>query len=80
MKTSTTFSSEFLRSFNTVILLTRMNDGWQTKWEILLNDDGNPFTEMEDAIAFVRSKKMGWGIGLSDVSQAKMENAQWDSL
>ena len=81
MKNKITFTSKFLRSFNTIIFITRINDNWCKEWEILTDKEGEPFSDLKDAIEFVRSEKMGWGIGLSNFEQAsRMENAQWDNL
>lgn len=80
MKNTTLLSSESLRNFESLIFKTEMEKGWQEEWEVLTDKNGTPFTDMELAIEFVRSEKMGWGVGLSTLNQAKMENAEWDNL
>ena len=80
MKTTTIFTSQFLGKFEQLIFKTEMSVGWEKEWTVLTDKNGNSFTDMQLAIEFVRSEKMGWGVGLATLSQAKMENAEWDNL
>jgi hypothetical protein len=81
MKTTTTFTSKFLRRFEDLIFITQFNNDWQKEWEILTDHKGNEFTDLEEAIKFIRKETDNdWGIGLSTFGQVKMENAEWDNL
>ncbi len=82
MKTITTFTATDLRLITEAIFFTRMESNWQKEWELLLNENGEMITDIEEAIQFVRSHKTlsEWGTGLATMSQAKIENAQWDNL
>lgn len=80
MKTTTIFTSQFLGQFEQLIFITKLNEGWETEWEILLDDSGLAFLDLNDAIIFVREKKWGWGLGLADFEQARCGNAEWDNL
>ena len=80
MKTKITFTSALLNNFTNLIFITKINDKWQTEWELLTDKDGNTFDNIDEAIEFVRDEKMEWGIGLSTFQQAQMKNAQWSNL
>jgi|TARA_R110001632_G_scaffold221543_1_gene352071 hypothetical protein len=80
MKTKITFTSALLSNFTNLIFITKINDKWQTEWELLTDKDGNTFDNIDEAIEFVRDEKMEWGIGLSTFQQAQMKNAQWSNL
>jgi len=80
MKTKITFTSALLSNFTNLIFITKINDKWQTEWELLIDKDGNTFDNIDEAIEFVRDEKMEWGIGLSTFQQAQMKNAQWSNL
>ena len=80
MKTKITFTSALLSNFTNLIFITKINDKWQTEWELLTDKDGNTFDNIDEAIEFVRDEEMEWGIGLSTFQQAQMKNAQWSNL
>ena len=81
MKITITFTSALLNNFENLIFKTAIQDDWQKKWELLLDKEGNPFDDIDEAINFIRTEtENDWGIGLSTFKQAKMENAQWDNL
>ena len=83
MKTKITFTSELLSNFTNLIFITHLNDGWQTEWELLLDREGEPFNDLNEAIKFVRAgrgtERQVWGVGLSTFQQAQMKNAEWDN-
>jgi len=81
MKTTTTFTTQFLRRFEDLIFITQFNDDWEKKWEILTDHKGDEFTDIDEAIEFIRKETNNdWGVGLSTFNQAKIENAEWSNL
>ena len=62
------------------IFITNWGDGWENDWNILIGDNGQPIKDIDEAIAFVRSKKEGKWVGLSDFDQMAMGNAMWDNI
>ena len=66
-----------LRNIENFIFFTTFNGDWN-----VLEFLGNPFTDMETAIKFIRNNSaiLPTSIGLSTFSQMKLGNAQWDNL
>ena len=54
----------------------------ELKWEQLVDDDGNAFTSLNDAITYVRAyrNKFPYGTGLSTYRQMLYGNAEWDNV
>lgn len=53
------------------------------KWEQLLDDNGDPFTSLIDAIEYVRANRdtyYPYGVGLSRYRQMLYDNTEWDNL
>lgn len=81
MKTNITFTSEFLRNFKELIFITNFSGGgWCNTWEILTDENGEPFTDINKASKFIRASGRGWGVGLATFNQAILNNAEWDNL
>jgi hypothetical protein len=51
-------------------------------WQQLVDDMGNPFTSISDAIEYVRKNPdvFPYGTGLSTYRQTLYDNAEWDNL
>ena len=52
------------------------------EWQQLVDDMGNPFTSISDAIEYVRKNPdvFPYGTGLSTYRQTLYDNAEWDNL
>ena len=52
------------------------------EWELFLDNDGNPFEYLSDAIRYFRNSEFSgsWGYQLSTYQQARMGNAEWDNF
>jgi hypothetical protein len=82
MRALITFSTEDLNSLSEAIFFTRMETNWQKEWELLLDENGQIITNIEDGIKFIRHHDTlsEWGTGLATMAQAKLGNAQWDNF
>lgn len=71
-----------LENITSLVFVTLWGEGWENTWQVLLDDNGNPFTDMDKAKVFVRSHDVlsEWGTGLSTFEQAAVGNAVWDNL
>lgn len=85
METTIKFSTDFLTRIDEVIFITIWGEGWETKWEILTDQNGKPFFNINSAKNFVRlQNRLGVEkfkvVGLSTLKQAQLGNAMWDNL
>jgi hypothetical protein len=85
METTIKFSTDFLSRIDEVIFITFFGEGWERKWEILTDQNGKPFFNINSAKNFVRMQNR-LGVekfkvsGLSNLQQAQRGNAMWDNL
>lgn len=64
------------------IYVTNVCTTGEKEWTQLLDDNGEPFTTMSEAIRYVRRNKdtFPYGTGLSTYRQMLYDNAEWDNL
>lgn len=69
------------KNIESFFFITKVGEFFQTKWEILVDFDGNPFTSQDEAISFVKQTIGKFKtVGVSNFQQMKMDNAQWDNI
>ena len=64
---------------NEVIFFTTLTIGFEENWQILTNLEGEVFTDINEAIVFVRERGLK-NIGLAEFDQMQLNNAQWDNF
>lgn len=62
------------------LYVTFMNDGWETKWFIICDDNGLPIIDIKEAKNHLHINYPNQYWGIADRSQMRLNNAMQDNI